>query len=114
MRPTTFKKYLRYVVCGEEFADLKDVPDKEPYNSELDDKGFEVSIIDYDAIRFYVGYNKDRDSMLVRVNNSILQFFEDEEGEPVYYEHKGAVYIASQMIYQLGEVLEKDFHPKKH
>lgn len=117
VKPTTFKKYLRYVCCGEEFKDLDDIPDKEPYTSELEKEGFDVCPIEYDALRLYVGYNKDRDSMLVEVKDIILDYFLDENGNPEEYTYKDkkgeeTTYLASQMIYVLGKILEKDIHPK--
>ncbi len=117
VRPTTFKKYLRYTCCGEEFEDIDDIPDEEPYKSELEKDGFDVAVIPYDALRLYVGYNKNRDSMLVEVKDTILEFFVDEKGEPIEYTYtdkKGetTTYLACQMIYQLGKIIEKDIHPK--
>lgn len=112
VRPTTFKKYLRYVVCGEEFADLDDVPDEPKYNDYLDENGFAVEPIKYDALRLFVGYNKKRDSMLVEVKDSILEYLVDENEQPIFYEYKGNQYVMSQMAYQLGKIIETDIHPK--
>jgi hypothetical protein len=112
VRPTTFKKYLRYIVADEEFVDLDDVPKTPKYQDALDKEGFDVAPIQYDALRLYVGYNKDRDSMLVKVENIVLETFVDENNEPIYYEYKGNEYIMSQMVYELGEIIEKDVHSK--
>lgn len=113
VRPTTFKKYLRYVVAGEEFEDLDDVPDEPKYTESLEREGFDVNPIVYDALRLYVGYNKNRDSMLVKVTDTAYETFVDEKGEPIYYEYKGDEYVMSQMVYSLGRILEKDVHEKK-
>lgn len=112
VRPTTFKKYLKYVVDGQEFNSLDDVPDDEHFNKVLDEEGFDVNPIDYDTIRFYVGYNKDRDSMLVEVKEIILEYLTDEDDEPIYFEYDGNEYIACNMVYVLGVILEKDVHEK--
>ncbi len=77
----------------------------------------DVAVIPYDALRLYVGYNKNRDSMLVEVKDTILEFFVDKKGEPIEYSYtdkKGetTTYLACQMIYQLGKIIEKDIHPK--
>lgn len=112
VRPTTFKKYLRYLVNGEEFASLDDIPEGEPYDSLLEKEGFDVTAIPYDAIRFYVGYNKDRDSALVRVTGTTLEYIVDENDQPIVYEYKGNEYYTSQMVYDLGEIIEKEVHEK--
>ena len=96
VRPTTIKKLLQ-----------------------LDDEGFEVEDevgnsvpIKYDAIRFFVGYNKDRDSALVEVTGAHCEVFVDENDEPIIYEHgrdkdgEPLVWVAEQVVYDLGKVLE--------
>lgn len=113
VRPTTFKKYLRYTCCGQEFNDLEDIPKEEPYTTELNEVGFNVKVIPYDAIRLYVGYNKDRDDMLVEVKDIIHEYFVDAQGNRIEYTVGNDVYYASQMVYCLGKVLEKNVHPKK-
>lgn len=113
VRPTTFKKYLRYVVAGDEFDDIDKLPDDLKYAEALEKEGFDVMPIDYDALRLYVGYNKDRDSMLVEVKGIVMETFVNENNEPIYYEYKGHEYVMTQMVYKLGEIIEKDVHPKK-
>lgn len=108
LKPTTFKKYCRYIVEGKEYADLKDYDGDTPY----EDLEFEEAPIAYDAIRFYVGYNKDRDSALVEVTGVTIEYFVDENDDLIMYEYKGDEFAAAQMIYSLGKVLEKDLHPK--
>lgn len=87
MRPTTIKKLLQ-----------------------LDEDGFEVEDEDsnavpikYDAIRFYVGYNKNRDSALVEVKSAYCEIFVDDEDNPITYEHNGQDWVAEQVVY----ILEK-------
>ena len=65
IRPTTEKKYIKL--------------DEEGYAIE-DEKGNCVPL-KYDAIRFYVGYNKDRDSALVEVVGAHTEVFVDENNE---------------------------------
>lgn len=96
VKPTTVKKYI-----------------------ELDEEGFEredeagnAIPIKYDAIRFYVGYNKDRDSALVEVKDTYTEMFVDENGKLITYEYGGFDWIAEQVVYCLGKVLEKDVHKR--
>lgn len=62
----------------------------------------------YDAIRFYVGYNKDRASALVEVKGANIGIFVDEEGKEIVYEANGEEFIASYIDYDLGRVIEKN------
>lgn len=96
IKPTTYKRYI-----------------------ELDENGFDKedgngnSIpIKYDAIRFYVGYNKDRDSMLVEVKDAYTEIFVDDEGEWIWYEYGGQDWVAQQVVYNLGKILKTDIHKK--
>lgn len=104
VRPTTVKKLLEI--------------DSDGYEVE-DEDGFSVPI-KYDAIRFYVGYNKDRDTALVEVTDAYTQVFTDDDGKPITYEHgidpnngEPLIWLDQQVVYNLGKILEKDIHPKK-
>lgn len=91
IKPTTYKKYLK--VDNEGYCIMENdefVPQK------------------YDAIRFYVGYNPDRATALVEVTGAYIELFEDENHELIEYEYKGRCYVASQIVYNLGKVLEKN------
>ena len=99
IRPTMSKKYVYYVCDGKAYDD----PDALPDDGEVD-----VMPIEYDAIRFFVGYNKDRDSALVEVKGATIELFADENGNDIVYEYKGKEYIAAQMVYDLGAVIEKN------
>lgn len=65
-----------------------------------------TDIIEYDAIRFYVGYNKDRETLLVEVKDAHLEEVHDEEDQPIFLEQKGEKYMAINIVYKLGKVLE--------
>ena len=87
---------------------------------ELDEDGFEKedenhnSIpIKYDAIRFFVGYAKDRDSMLVEVKDSYCEMFVDEDDNLIIYEHGGQDWVAEQVVYNLGKILETNIHNRQ-
>lgn len=99
IRPTTAKKYINYKCNGKIYTDDRELTE----NSEID-----VVPIHYDAIRFYVGYNKDRASALVEVTGATVEFFVDENGEDIVYEYKGEEYLAAQMVYDLGKIIEKN------
>ena len=102
VKPTTIKKLLQ-----------------------LDEEGFEIEDADgnaqpikYDAIQFYVGYNKDRDNALVEVVGAHCEIFVDENNEPITYEHgrgkdgQPLVWVAEQVVFDLGKVLSHNIRDK--
>ena len=102
VKPTTIKKLLQ-----------------------LDEEGFEIEDADgnaqpikYDAIQFYVGYNKDRDNALVEVVGAHCEIFVDENNEPITYEHgrdkegNPLVWVAEQVVFDLGKILSHNIREK--
>lgn len=102
VRPTTIKKLLQL--------------DEEGY--EVEDEDGNAQPIKYDAIQFYVGYNKDRDSALVEVVGAHCEIFADENNQPIIYEHgrdkdgQPLVWVAEQVVYDLGKVLSHNIRDK--
>ena len=96
VKPTTIKKLLQL--------------DEDGY--ELEDENGNAIPIHYDAIQFYVGYNKDRDSALVEVKDEYCEIFLDENNEPIIYEDgtdkdgNPLEWVAEQVVFNLGKVLE--------
>lgn len=96
VKPTTIKKLLQL--------------DKDGY--EVVDEAGNAQPIQYDAIRFFVGYNKDRDSMLVEVTGAYCEIFVDENDKPIEYSvtnpttGKEEYWVAEQVVYNLGKILE--------
>jgi len=97
VKPTTIKRLLQL--------------DKDGY--EIEDEYGNSLPIKYDAIRFYVGYNKDRDTCLVEVKNAYCQIFVDEDDQPIMYEFgtdpktgEPLEWVAEQVVYELGKILE--------
>lgn len=113
--------YFDQILSGEKTQEFREVkPTTIKKLLELDEEGYEKedenhnSIpIKYDAIRFFVGYNPDRDSALVEVKDAYCEMFTDENDELITYEYDGKEWVAEQVVYNLGKVLEKDVHPKK-
>lgn len=95
----------------QEFREIK--PTTEKKYVEIGEDGYAVEDeygncvpVKYDAIRFYVGYNKDRDSALVEVVDAYTEVFVDENDQPIVYDYKGEEYWAAQIVYNLGKILE--------
>ena len=97
VKPTTIKRLLQLDEEG----------------NELEDENGNSIPIEYDAIQFYVGYNKDRDSALVEVTDAYCEMFADDDGNLIWYEYDGKDWVAEQVVFNLGKVLEKNVHPKK-
>ena len=95
VKPTTIKKYLQLNEDG----------------FELEDDDGNALPIEYDVIRFFVGYKKDRDSAIVEVVGAHCEIFVDDNDEPIIYEHgvdkdgNPLVWVKEQVVYDLGKVL---------
>ena len=109
------QKFFNEIIAGTKKQEFREIrPSSQNKYCELDEEGFckEIDGIlqprKYDAIRFYVGYKKDRDSALVKVEGASIELFEDENHNLIEYTHEGEVYLAAQIVYDLGEILEKN------
>lgn len=97
VKPTTYKQLILH--------------DEEGFD--IEDENGMAQPIRYDAIRFFVGYKKDRDSALVEVKDAFVQYFVDDNGEIIEVEDAEGVYWqASQVVFNLGRILETDIHKK--
>ncbi|WP_276879428.1 ASCH domain-containing protein [Bacteroides heparinolyticus] len=102
VRPTTIKKLLQL--------------DEDGY--EIEDEHGNAQPIKYDAIQFYVGYGKDRDSALVEVLGAHCEIFVDENDEPITYEYgkdkdgEPLVWVAEQVVFDLGKILSRNIRGK--
>lgn len=109
-------------MCGQKVQEFREVkPTTIKKLLKLDDEGYEIldehgnsQPIEYDAIRFFVGYNKDRDSALVEVKDAYTEIFVDDKDEPIEFEvlneqtGKVEYWVAQQVVYNLGKILETD------
>lgn len=94
VRPSTQKKYCEL--------------DEEGYCKFDEEKGVFVPRR-YDAIKFLTGaYNKGpRPWALVEVKDANIELFVDENGNFIELEEKGEPYYMAQVVYDLGEVIER-------
>lgn len=102
VRPTNISKLL----------ELEPDPENPGQMVEIEDENGNAIPIKYDAIRFAVGYNKDRDTALVEVKDAYAEIFVDEDGKIIEYEYKGQLWYAEQVVYELGRIIESDIHHK--
>lgn len=120
------QKYFDAILAGRKVQEFREVrPTTIKKLLQLDEDGFEIEDehgnaqpIKYDAIRFFVGYDKDRDSALVEVVGSHCEIFVDDKGEVITYEHgtdkngEPLVWFAEQVVYDLGKILEHSIRDK--
>lgn len=114
------QKYFDAILAGRKVQEFREVrPTTIKKLLQLDEEGFEIvdehnnsQPIQYDAIRFYVGYAKDRDTALVEVESAYCEIFLDDEGNPISYEYGGQYWEAQQVVYNLGKILEHNIREK--
>ena len=120
------QKYFDAILAGRKVQEFREVrPTTIKKLLQLDEEGFEIEDVEgnaqpikYDAIQFYVGYNKDRDNALVEVVGAHCEIFVDENNEPITYEHgrdkdgNPLVWVAEQVVFDLGKVLSHNIRDK--
>lgn len=120
------QKYLDAILAGRKVQEFREVrPTTVKKYIELDEDGYEredeygnAIPIKYDAIRFFVGYNADRDTALVEVVGVHTEVFVDEDDNPLMYEYgvdkngEPQVWVAEQVVYDLGKILEHKVRDK--
>ena len=117
--------YFDAILDGRKVQEFREVrPTTVKKLVQLDEEGYEITDdngngqpIKYDAIRFYVGYNKDRDTALVEVKDAYCEIFVDDNKEAITYEYgkdpktgEPEVWVAEQVVFNLGKILETDLH----
>lgn len=104
IRPNNGKKYFRYKHLGKLYTPQVD-DDKIPE----DENPIELVPVEYDAIKLLTGaYSGKRPYIVVKVKKADVVLLTDEKGEDLTYEWTdGKEYIAAQMDYELGEIIEK-------
>ena len=116
------QKYFDSIMCGQKVQEFREVkPTTIKKLLQLDEEGYEIidehgnsQPIKYDAIRFFVGYNKDRDSALVEVKDAYTEIFVDDKDEPIEFEvlnektGEPEFWVVQQVVYNLGKILETD------
>ena len=103
--PSNEKRFIRYVLNGKEYTSLQEMPSEEEEPGEVD-----VVPVKYDCIKFMAGaVNGTRPYLVVEVVEAEVVFLTDEEGKDLVLvdEENDLEYIAAQMDYTLGKVIER-------
>lgn len=103
IRPNNSQKYVIYELNGKEYSNPDLLPSENEEQGELN-----LKPVKYDAIKFLTGeYKGKRPFAIVEVKDANIELFCDEDGNDITYEYKGETYIAAQVVYDLGAVIEK-------
>ena len=99
IRPTNAKKYITYLCGGKEYQ----------IDEELPEEGdIELKPIKYNAIKLLTGeYKGKRPYIIIEVKEAEAVLLTDNDGNDIVYEYQGEEYLAAQMDYTLGKILEK-------
>ena len=108
------QKYFDAILSGRKVQEFREIrPTNEKKHVLIDKDGYAVLDeegncipVKYDAIRFYVGYQKDRDTALVEVLSAYTEILCDDKGKPITYDYNGEEYWAERIVYNLGKVIE--------
>ena len=100
IRPNNAARYVYYKADGKEYKDGADIPE--------DAQDVDVLPIQYDALKLITGeYKGKRPFIIIEVKDSEVQFLTDEYDNDIVYEYEGEEYLASQIRYGLGTIIEK-------
>lgn len=103
--PDNQKRFIRYVLHEKEYTSLAEMPSEEEEPGEVD-----VVPVSYDAIKFLTGApTGKRPYVVVAVEAAEVFFLTDEKGEDLVLvdEATDLEYIAAQIDYTLGKILER-------
>ena len=108
VRPTVFKKYGRIVVPfpgGTEYQSWDEVPE------DLLNSGWGITPVKYDALKLLTGeYKGKRPYIIIEVVNSDIYLLTDENGNDIVIgEGTDNEYLATEICYELGNIIEKSF-----
>ena len=109
------RQFFNEILAGTKVQEFREIrPSSQSKYCEVDEHGYCVErdgrIIPrhYDAIRFFTGeYSGKRPSMLVEVKKAEIELFVDEYNEFIELEQNGEKYYYAQVVYELGEIIER-------
>lgn len=102
--PENAKKFVYYTIGDQEFAGDAELPSEEECPGEVIPHP-----VHYDRIKFLTGaYSGKRPYMVVEVKDAQINFVTDENGEQIIVldEATGIEFVAAQLDYTLGKIIE--------
>jgi len=106
------KKWLEKILSGEKTVETREIRPKTAkqyieFKDGVNDIDNINSPVHYDQLRLCAGYGKIRPIAVVEVTGAEIIFQTYEDGEDVTYEHEGETYLACNINYSLGKVIER-------
>ena len=99
IRPNNFARYCRYVYNG----NMYETDEGLPAEAEI-----EVVPVAYDALKLLTGeYKGKRPYVIIEVDGAEVQLLTDDNDQDIVYEHDGKEYLAAQICYTLGDIIER-------
>lgn len=107
------QKRLDSILSSDEKLDIREIrPKTDGKYLNLDSEGYAVQDENgdfmpkkYDAIQYNID-GKLAD-YLVKIEDIVCQILDDENGETITYEYEGEVHTSCQIVYLLGDIIEK-------
>lgn len=103
--PENVKTFVYYTIGDKEFAGDAELPSEEECQGEVIPHP-----VKYDYIKFLTGaYSGKRPYMVVEVKDAQINFIKDENGEQIVVldEATGIEFVAAQLDYTLGKIIDK-------
>lgn len=109
VRPANTKKYVHLLCEGKYYEDDDPAFDETDPNSPV-----EIVAKKYDAIKFYTGaYSGKRPYMLVEIKEAEAIIITDDQDNDIWLkDSNGVEYLAVQVDYTLGKILEVNENPE--
>jgi hypothetical protein len=102
VRPKNFAKYARFLAADKEYKDINEVPE------DISEDDIGVVPVKYDALKLLTGeYKGKRPYVVVEIAESEVYFLTDKDGQDIILEDEEGEYIATNIEYKLGRIIEK-------
>ncbi len=98
--PTNVKKYVYFETDGKIYQNQNEIPE--------DSKEIKPIPVEYDALYLINGRHKEAPRMLVEVESAEFVILTDEDDNDLKYMYNDEEYIACQVWYHLGAILDTE------
>lgn len=101
--------YFDAILSGEKKIESREIP---PKNSEkycdFDENGDLIGPRKYDTLKLITGaYSGERPFMIIEVESAEVILYQVEDGKEIVCEENGEEYVAADLEYTLGKIIER-------
>lgn len=103
-------KYFKQILSGEKKEETREIRPKNIGKYLMLNKEDEfVGFVQYDSLVLYSGYQSGRPSLEIEniKGEEVLEFLDDEDGNPLTFMHEGEEHDYTNIIYKLGNIINK-------